>query len=86
MFEMASDLEKVCIDLTRTQDLLHILLSGVFEKKCEISEYVQQYETLTELALRIIYEQEREVRRVSDMLYEINRQMREIEKTEYKGA
>ena len=73
---MASDLEKVCIDLTRTEDLLHILLSGVFERRSEISEYVKQYETLTELALRIIYEQEREVRRVSNMLYEINKKIK----------
>ena len=86
MFNMACDLESVCIDLGRVKDLLDILLEDVFDEKESVPSYIEKYSSLVETIFLNICEQEKEVRRVSNMLYEISRQISETTKTECKGA
>lgn len=78
MFELASDLEKACIGLTMVKDLLSILIDDVFNTKGEISKYIEQYETLAVMALTTLDEKEKAARRISNMLYEIDRRASEM--------
>lgn len=77
MFDMACDLESVCVDLERVKDLLDILLEDVFDEKEKMPRYIEKYSSLVETVFINICEQEKEVRRVSNMLYEISKQLKE---------
>ena len=81
IFEMASSLESVSAELEKARALLVITLEEVFEsaEKEYMSNYIRNFEYVIEAALDKIIAQDSVVIEISNILYDLNSEIKRME-------
>ena len=82
VFEMASSLESVSAELEKARALLVITLEEVFEsaEKKYMSNYIRNFEYVIEAALDKIIAQDSVVIEISNILYNLNSEIKRMER------